>query len=339
MNIINKLFDEQFVINLFKKRVLPEYPNFNNIKRVEIIPCKKYIWEETYHVVIEFKTFFTNKEGKVKKLSIYCSAHSNEPRKNVYDGLKFLWNHGFNKGYLSIPHPLFYSHQFKATFYRGANGRNLYRFIREKNLKEIKEIIPKAAAWFAKLHKIQTKNAHNFNRKNSRIETVIPGIEHILERIKEHYEEYYEDYKKMHEIFNKKEKDFFASTAKRWLVHGDAHPENIIKMSKRKIAVIDFTDLCLSDFARDLGAFTQQVEFMCNRKIGNPEYARKIKDLFLENYLHCSKIILNNSLKERIDNYYNWTAIRTATFFLLKYNPEPERARPLIDKVRHNLKI
>jgi hypothetical protein len=48
-------------------------------------------------------------------------------------------------------------------------------------------------------------------------------------------------------------------------------------MSDKKIAVIDFTDICLSDFARDLGTFIQQLEFMANRKIGDHEYTEKIK--------------------------------------------------------------
>ena len=333
MNPVLKLFDEQFVAQLFKEKVLPLYPGFASIKKIKIIPHKNHIWEHTYHVVVEFKTSFITRKGKIKELPIYCSAHSSEPRKNVYDALKFLWEHNFGSGYLTIPHPLFYSEEFRGTFYRGAKGRNLYRFIREKNFAEIETITAKAAAWFAKLHRTPTKNARNFNKINSRIETVVPGVRHILEKIKERYGERLEVYKKIYEILNNNEKKFFASTKKRWLVHGDAHPENIIKMGKKKIAVIDFTDLCLSDFARDLGSFLQQIEYMCNRKIGEEAYSEKIKKIFLDNYLLNAKIKLDERLKKRIDNYYNWTAIRTATFFLLKERPEPDRAELLLDEV------
>lgn len=338
MNKIVKLFDEKFVMELFNKRVLPLYPDFKRVKKIKLIKHKNLVWEHTYHIVYEFKTIFITNNNKLKELPIYCTAHSDEPRKDAYDGLKFLWDHGFSKGYLSIPHPLFYSNYFQGAFYRGAKGRNLYKFIREKKFKEIETIVPKAARWFAKLHNTSTKDARNFNKENSRIKTVIPGAEHTLQRIKEDYPEYYEIYKKFYRIFINCEEEFLNKTEKRWLVHGDAHPENVIKMGKKKIAIIDFTDLCLSDFARDIGAFSQQLEYMCARKI-NGSYAKKIKNLFLDNYFKNAKIKLDGELQKRIDNYYNWTIIRTATYFLIKANPEPERAKPLIEKVSKKLKI
>ena len=315
------------------------YPDFVDIKKVGINAHKQHIWEETYHVVIEFTATFITREGKAKVLPIYCSAHSDEPRKNVYDGLKFLWEHGFSKGYLSIPHPLFYSDYFQGTFYRGVQGRNLYQYIREKNFKEIELVLPKAAAWFAKLHNLSTQNARNFNEENSRIETVIPGIRHILYDIKKMYPNYLNVFKEIFTTVNEKEKFFLNSTKQRWLVHGDAHPENIIKMSERKIAIIDFTDLCLSDFARDLGTFLQQLEFMCSRKFPEKGYSEKVKNIFLESYKLDAKIEIDSKTKERIDNYYYWTAMRTATFFMIKDNPEPQRAYPIIKRVAQELNI
>jgi len=336
MNIIYKLFNEQFVKDLFKKKILPKYPDFIDIKKIKIQPHKKNIWETTYHVVIEFKTYFITKSGKTKILPIFCSAHSNEPRKNVYHVLKFLWNNSFANGFLTIPHPLFYSNYFKATFYRGAQGNNLYYYIRNKNYEVIETLIPKTAAWFAKLHKLPTNNACNFNKQNSRIKTVVPGKEHILADIQKQYPHYYQTYKTIYETLITMENKFMSSTSNRWIIHGDAHPENIIKMGKKKIAVIDFTDMCLSDFARDLGCFMQQLEYMCMRKINNARYVQKIKNLFLETYLKNAKIKLDSSLSERIHNYYNWTAIRTATFFLIKHNPEPDRAKLLIKQLAIN---
>ena len=190
MNKILHLFDEQYVIDLLNKKVLPLYPDFDSIKKVKIRAYKKNIWEKTYHVVIEFKTIFITKEGKKKVLPIICSAHSDEPRKNVYDSLRFLWDKGFSSGYLTIHHPLFYSKYFQGTFYREVEGRNLYQYIREGDIEEVDKIVVKAAKWFTKLHDI--KNAKNFNVENSRIETVFPGINHIVERIKHDYPQYYE---------------------------------------------------------------------------------------------------------------------------------------------------
>jgi hypothetical protein len=59
----------------------------------------------------------------------------------------------------------------------------------------------------------------------------------------------------------------------------------------------------------------------------------------LENYFKNAKIKLDEDLQKRIDNYYNWTNIRTATFFLLKDQSEPLRAVSLIEKVKNNLGI
>ncbi len=338
MNKILNLFNEEFVINFFKKKILPLYPDFKKIEEIKIIPHKKHVWEKTYHVVIEFETTFLSKKNKKNKLPIFCSAHSNEPRKNVYTSLKYLWDKGFGTGYLSIPHPLFYSNYFHGTFYRGVAGQHLYYYIRKNNRNEIEQIVPKAAAWFAKLHNTKNKNSKNFNKINSRIKTVIPGTKHILERISRDYPEYLEFYTSAYKNFIKKESLFFNSTPKRWLVHGDAHPENIIKMSKRKIAVIDFTDLCLADYARDLGAFVQQLEYMMNRKIKDAKYSKKISNLFINTYFSKSKKTkLDNSTKERIDTYYSWTAIRTATHFLLKDQPEVNRAEQLIKKIKKHI--
>lgn len=338
MNKILDLFDEKKVLELFRKDLLLLYPNFSDIIKIEIIPHKRNVWAFTYHVVTEFKTYFYTIDGETVILPIYCTAHSDEPRKNVYDGMQFLWRNSFSDGDLTVPRPLFFNEYYNATFYRGAEGQNLYSFIKEKNYSEIEAIIIKTAAWFAKLHSLDIGNAKNFNKENSRIATVFPGIEHILKKIKENYPKYYDDYLKIYNLLNNKENDFLSSTADRWLIHGDAHPENVIKMSENKIALIDFTDLCLADFARDLGTFMQQLDYMCGRKIGDDEFAQKTKELFLSNYLkETGRIQIDSAFQERIDNYYNWTAMRTTTHFLLKSDPEPERAEPLIDLVIKNL--
>ena len=339
MNKIYNLLDETYVTKLFKKEVLPQYPGFIDIKKINIIPIKKYIWQTTYHVVLEFKTTFIRIDKKIKKLSLFCSAHSSEPRKNSFAALKYLWDNNFSKGNLTSPRPLFFSKNFNAFFYRGVKGNSLYYFIHEKKLSEIEQIIPKAADLLAKLHDLPSKRAKNFNQENSRVETVIPGMYIILERIKNIQPNFYPLYKNIYRIINHKEKEFFSGTKRRWLIHGDAHPENIIKVSKNKIAIIDFTDICLADFARDLGSFLQQLEFMGQRKINDPNYIKKIQNLFLENYLTKAEITLNDSLKDRIKYYYNWTALRTATFFLLKEKSEPNRARGLIEKICQELNI
>lgn len=339
MNKILKLFDDDYVMQYLAERILPHYPDFTGIKSFKRHAYKKHIWEETYHVVIEYKTRFITREGKIKTLPIFCSAHSDEPRKNVYDALRYLWENGFNRGNLSIPHALYYDEYFQGTFYRGVAGQNLYYYIRASILEEVESIIPQAARWFAKLHGLPTENARNFNEENSRIETVFPGIDHLLARIKQDYPDIYEPYREIYKIVNNKEKEFLDTTDQRWLVHGDAHPENIIRMSPRKVAVIDFTDLCLSDFARDLGTFLQQLEFMCRRKVQEEGFSERMKNLFLEEYFKKSKVQMSDSAQRRIDNYYYWTAMRTATYFYIKDKREPGRGEPILRDICKKLNI
>jgi aminoglycoside phosphotransferase (APT) family kinase protein len=340
MNIVLNLFDEILVKELFKHEVLPLYPDFSDIEKIIIKPWKKLIWTTTYHVVLEFETTFLKNDGSNITVPIYCTAHSSEPRKNVYEGLKYLWAGNFSSGDLNVPRPLFYSEVYNGTFYEGIVGENLYHYIKARQYDEVEKLIPKAAAWFYKLHSLPISSAQNFNQENSRIETVFPGLPHILDKIAGSSPAYLETYRQIYGILIDNEKDYLDKTYDRWLVHGDAHPENIIKMDEDKIAGIDFADLCLADFARDLGTFLQQLDYMCGRKIGDEAFTTKMKDLFLTSYLNLAEhVVLDEQLKARINNYYNWTAMRTATYFLLKSDPSPERAEPLIKIVCENLNI
>ncbi|MFA6306573.1 MAG: phosphotransferase [Patescibacteria group bacterium] len=341
MNKILHLLDQQYVLALFKKEILPKYPEFSAIKQIKTTLIKDNIWASTYHVVIEYQTTFVNSKNQSETLPIYCTAHSDEPRLNSFEALTFLWQNGFNKGNLTIPRPLFYSPDFNAFFYQGVSGENLYQSIRRKDVKTVEAIAVKAAAWFAKLHHLSATaiKAKNFNPLNSRIETIIPGMAYAIAKVQSQEPRYFEICRRAYETINQKEKDFFSSTERRWLIHGDAHPENVIIIDKNKIGVIDFTDICLADYARDLGAFLQQLEFMMLRKIDNQLEVEKIKQLFLNSYLKNAKITLDDNLQKRINNYYNWTALRTAIFFLLKDRAEPERAHGLLIKISQNLKL
>ncbi|MEK7558140.1 MAG: aminoglycoside phosphotransferase family protein [Patescibacteria group bacterium] len=339
MNKIYSLLDEKFIVALFVKEILLKYPEFLDIKQVKISAIKKHIWETTYHIVFKFEVIFATIDKKDKIVSIYCTAHSNEQRFGAYEGSLFLWQNSFSQRKLTIPKPLFYSTDFNAFFYEGVEGEPFYQYIREKNFKEIEAIVPKVAAWFAKLHQLPIQNAKNFNIENSLVETVTPGKIHFLDKVQAFYPRYYEACLQIYEIIESKEKNFLNNTKERWLIHGDAHPENIIHTGVDSIAVIDFADMCLADFARDLGTFLQQLDFMMFRKINNQTYIKKIQQLFLTTYFNITKKELNLELRSRIDNYYNWTALRTVIFFLSKENAEPDRAHGLLIKICQDLKL
>lgn len=340
MNKILQLFDEEFVVDYFKRELLPLYPAFTGIKRVNINPYKKMVWETTYHVVIGFDVYFLNELGHEKKIPVVCSAHSDEPRENVYTALKYLWAKKFSSHGVDLPRPLFYSEYFNGTFYRAINGENLLYYIKEKDTENIEKIVIKSAELFAKLHALPAGVEANFNPMNSRIRTVIPGTAMIFTEMTARYgDKYCPDLQKLYDYFISQEEKFFHSGEELKLIHGDAHPENIIKTSEDRIGIIDFTDLCLSDPARDLGAFLQQIDYKIVMKMGDHEFADKMKEIFLNNYLISAGIELDRNLQERIDLYYNWTAIRTSTYWFLKFGHNEERAEALLNKVKKSLNL
>jgi len=340
MNKILSLFDEVAVLAYLKKKLLPLFPEFNDIKKVKIKPYKEMIWETTYHVVIGFQVYFLTPEDKEKKTLIICSAHSDEPRENVYLALKYLWAKGLNQRGIDLPRPLFYSKRFNGTFYLALEGENLLYYIKNKDIAVVEQLVVSSAKLFAQLHSFAVEEEVNFNPSNARIKTIIPGVENIYQGMTARYgNKYTADLKKIYDYFIAQEEKFFASGAPLKLIHGDAHPENIIKTAENRIGLIDFTDLCFADFARDLGTFLQQLEYKIMTKIGDRELADRLKKLFLDNYLLATGITLDDNLKNRINTYYNWTAIRTATYWFLKFEPDENKGAHLLEAVKNNLKL
>lgn len=340
MNKILQLFDEEFARAYFKRELLPLYPSFKDIKRVVIKPYKKMVWETTYHVVIGFNVYFITQADTEKKIQIVCSAHSDEPRENVYSALHYLWAKKFSAHGVDLPRPLFYSDFYNGTFYRAINGENLLYYIKERDYANVEKIIIESAELFAKLHALPAGAEANFNPINSRIRTVIPGTEMIFSEMTARYgDKYCPDLKKIYDYFIKEEDKFFKSGADLKLIHGDAHPENIIKTASERIGLIDFTDLCLSDPARDIGAFLQQIDYKIVMKMGDHEFADRVKTLFLDSYLLAAGYKITADLKRRINLYYNWTAIRTSTYWFLKFGHNEARAESLLNTVKDNLKL
>lgn len=334
---ISKLFEEEYVIRFFTQKILPSYPEFQKIKRVEITPVKKRVWRTNYHVVIKFDVHFVDQKRKSRKIPIYCSAHSHEPRRNVHSALKFLWKNGFSHGYLVVPRPLFYSERFRAVFYRGVKGENLFYYIKQGEFEEAEKITAQAARWLAKLHKLPVTDAINFNKKNSRVKTIIPGEEHVLDRIDHLYPQHYDLYVRAYDYIKEKEKKFFSSQSSRWLIHGDAHPENVIRVSRNKVSLIDYADLCISDYTRDLGSFIQQLDYMIGVRMGYTEQTERMKRIFWDDYWRLSRTSPDDKVRERVEMYYYWTALRTATHFLLKHTPRKERAESLLKEIKEYL--
>ncbi len=337
MNKINKLFDKSFVRDLFREKVLPLYEDVVDIGEIKIRPYKKLIWNTTYHVVLDFYVEFKLEDKKSRKTHIICSAHSSEPRETAFSVLEYLWKRRLGKGVV-LPRPLFYCPHFRGSFYRALDGKDLFYYILKRDKENIYDLTKKAGLMFARLHRLNlAKNKlPNFEDTNSRIADVIPGIKKIEIEIKKRYgQEMQEEIIKPYYNCIKKEQEYLSRNPKLCLVHGDAHTENIIRVSKRKVGLIDFTDFSLSDFARDVGTFLQQLEYKLEIKfLYEPEFIKEMKKVFFNEYLREANISLNDNIQERINNYYQWTALRTAAYWLMKDNSEPIKAKEIIKDLK-----
>ena len=340
MNKIIQLLDEDFVLALFRKEVLPLYKTFTSLNKVKVKPYKKMIWETTYHVVISWDAYFTNNEGEEVRLPIFCSAHSNEMRENIFAVLEYLHENNFPDTNFKLPRQLFYSKEFNGTFYRGLRGETLLYYIKKCDRPEIKKVIVESAALFHKLHNLKISPKANFNPFNARIATVVPGSDNVINEVGLRFKgKYKDDLRLIYDYLIKQENLFFSSDSKLSLIHGDAHPENIIKTNTNKIGLVDFTDFCLGDYARDLGSFMQQLEYKITSKAGDYNFAQEMKKLFLDTYLKVGHKTLDADLERRIKLYYNFTAIRTASFFFLKEGHDEVRGDNLINQVKADLNL
>lgn len=316
MNRAYKLFDEVYILALLRRKLPSHYPDFPQVQSVEIISHKKNIWTTTYHVVVEYLTTLVNDQGETIVLPIFCAAHSSENRENFFLGLDFLWRHGFAGDRLSIPHPLFFSSYLNGVFYRGVEGYNLHHYLYLQNKPKIEEIVALAAQWFARLHSLPVDMADT-SFPEGFIPNIVPGMEKTLGYIAERYPQYLSFYQKAYKLFTDRELEFRKKHNYRCLLHGDAHPDNIIWVHTGQVALIDLNDLSLGDPARDLGCFLEQLRYMGQKKGFDPEYLQSLENIFRDNYFAHSIFKLDEDLQARIENYSYWTMIRTTTYQLL----------------------
>jgi len=338
MNKILELFDEQFVLDFLRREALSFYPEWSEITAAKIRPYKKMIWTTTYHVVLEFQTTFKAADGRTAVIPVICSAHSDEPRELVLNSLRYLEAHNFNTTNLTVPRPLFYSPHFRAAFYQGLQGENLFYYIKNNDFNEVEKMVRLAAQLFARLHAVPLEAGESFNVLNSRIKTVVPGVEFIYREMAGRYDKRYDaDLQKIYNYFITTEEKFLATSGGKTLIHGDAHPENIIKTGEGQIGLIDFTDLCIGDPARDIGTFWQQLEYKVGVKANNYQEAVRLAEIFKEGYASVSQRPITPDFQERIDLYYNWTMLRTAIFLFLKHDCQPARGEELLNTIKLRL--
>jgi thiamine kinase-like enzyme len=322
---ITKLLESEFVIKYLKKNI-PELADKYDFSDLTVTQIKDVLRPKSYHIVLRFDS------KSIKNMPIFCSAHSHENRENAYKALSFMYDNGFKNTSIFLPKPLFYDNKFKAFFYQGVDGENLLYYIKKENF-DITSYLEQASTWLAQLHSIPVTSSENFNPKNSRIKTIVPGPKHFFNSIEKKFPEYLKTIKTHFNNLVEEEEKNLKSIDKLVMIHGDFHPENIIiNKTDGKVSAIDFTDMCLADWARDIGNFLQQLRFMASGKISSKEI-EAYENFFLSDYMKKRSIKNNSEIEKRIKLYKSWAALRSAIYFLTKVDSEVDNAETVLKEV------
>jgi len=324
MDSIKQLFSPDFIKQYLARRA-PEFASQNDLSGLTITAIKSNIGNTSYHVVIRFDSAY------LQDRPIFCSAHSDENRENAFRALTFIKKHSAGNPDFLWPCPLFFDKALNAIFYQGYDGNNLLHYIKDKAC-GISDYLKKTACWTAMLHNIPIETAQNYNKENSRIKTIIPGPSKFLPKIEKTFPEFFKPIKKEFERLVQEEEKNFANFDKLCLIHGDLHPENVIIAKAGEISIIDFTDICLSDWARDIGVFIQQIGYMSEGLRSREEIAMH-QSMFYAEYLKMRSIKETKEIENRVNLYKSWSALRSAIYFLIKLHPEPENAKAVLKEI------
>jgi len=323
---IAQLFDPVRAARYLQKHA-PDFVRQHSLSSLAITPIKRDVGNGAYHVVIRFDA------PSLKDKPLFCSAHSEEDRKNAFWALAFIRARAARDSGAYIPEPLFYDSELQAFFYRGIDGKTLLQLVDEQ-CSDLDEHVAHIAEWIARLHEIDTTGAENFNPKNSRIKTTIPGPDYFLKKIENKFSEFKSPISSCFNELVARETESIKTLDRQYIIHGDFHPENTIIGDGGVVSIIDFTDICLADWARDVGSFIQQLGFM---SIGRQDSEKTTisQQRFLDAYLHSRSLKPTAAMLARIHTYAAWAALRSAVFFLTKGYPEPENAQAVLRDVTY----
>lgn len=335
------LLNQDFLIKLFQKKLPKDLIDDNKIDYIAIKTYKRKLGVKSfYHIVSRYTLHFSNK--KAKPITIFCNANSRESRQGAFLAMEHIWASAFQKGELQAPRPIFYNKKFKAMFYVEGRGKNLYRYIIEKetSFEELQKIVNLTGRWLARLHAMPSKGVKNFNSVQSKVATVLPGPKNFLENIKQkhlEYPKYHQQTKELFDRINGLEKELTHGEPKS-IIHGDFHPENVVYEKEKKVlTVIDYTDCCLANFTRDLGNFYQQLGYMSKNHLSQAQI-ETLQKIFLDSYLAARKINLSEKDQQLFEVYKAWTALRSAIYFLTISAFDRPRADLLFEEARSYLK-
>jgi len=335
MAAIENFLNPRYVSQLLNERLSVSEFCWSNIVVHDVQTIKENIVHDYYNIVVAYAVSYVN-NGLEHQAVIYCSAHSNDSRRQSMENLEFIWRKNIPGGQFLTNKPLFYESQYGAMFYLGLSGDNLCQYFTTHSREEISSQLTSIAQWLARLHTLTLGFNEWPESRIQKIGQIVPGRERALERIQRNIPQHYERFVRIYDYLEAWESRLWPTPDKLAIIHGDVHPENVI-ITDNGVAIIDWSDLCSGDPLRDVGSFSQQLIFMGLGQINDESYWHQAQDKFLSAYSQAMGNNLPENWLERFRLYYYFTAFRTAIYFVTKSGPEPERAEGLLEEIEINL--
>lgn len=309
---IDKLLDKNFIFEYFSENIKKIDPEANQLKKAVLYPIKNHKGAVNRHVVVFYSLSYLINDRDAAKKKIIVSAHSSGSRKQTYQIMKNIYNHGFNTKGFAIPKPLFYDPAHKALFYVAAEGSNLYSYIRKRNWRVFRKNSIKVAAWLARFHELSIRS---LGLKTNCLSKASIDPTSLLNKKNEAARQYKKTLLALHSKIKKLEPKII-DRKRLGIIHGDLHPENVIvNKDKKNITIIDFTETKKGDPAYDIASFIQQIEAM-SQGYFRKKQVRKLQNDFIEMYYSRRRFKPVQDDRNRIHLYMAWVALRGAIYFI-----------------------
>lgn len=329
------LNDEAFIKNCLNQNLAKYYPDFVEVRQLDLHAYKKHLGNTGAVFVVGYKVEYLAKDKSVKKIKLVATGHSDGSRKLAFAKLNYLYNHDFSSGKYLVTKPLFYLEENLAFFYEASIGHRLFSFFKADEYLNLANAMNLAAAWVRKLHQLELDETFAWPKFS--VHHIGPSVKKFFTDIISHNETLGKRVEKML-VDIKRHEELFDKSLKPCLVYGDYHPENVIltSLEAKKIKMIDFTDVALGDPMVDVGSFLQQLDFMGHRFFSRAKVNYE-KEYFVTSYFGQKFADIPLEFFPRINLYQAWVALRTAAF--LFYMHKDDSVKFLLDEVEKYLSL
>lgn len=220
------------------------------------------------------------------------SEAQDETRRQSYEIMKFLWNHGFDHGPFQVARPVTFYKRWRLLVYEEASGKTLTQQLRQHPA-TAGRTLQRVSGWLAKLHSHSPRTirlAYNQAGRKQYWQNALRLLNGFSA----------EDASRLRRNIQQimRQEDRYATQRKRKLVHHDFHPGNIL-ISPHSIVVVDFTESRLSHPLIDVATMAIQLELQ-NPRTAGPRIRRWQKTFLAGYHRHRPRVRIHGVAADRV---------------------------------------